>query len=109
MHRAPVLLIPCFAGRVDNAVENSSLQQASHYGSLLPAVWSFMLAARAWGLGTCWATLHLFFEEEAASLLGIPYEAVTQAALIPVAHILGDGLRRGPRISLDEILHVNGW
>ena len=29
-------------------------------GSVLPAVWSFMLAARARGLGSAWTTLHLF-------------------------------------------------
>jgi nitroreductase len=109
MHRAPVLLIPCFAGRVDHTGENASLMQASQYGSLLPAVWSFMLAARSRGLGTCWTTLHLFFEAEAANVLEIPYESVTQAAMIPVAHILGDAFHRAPRVSLDEVLHMNRW
>ena len=50
MQRAPLLLIPCFAGRVDRAAENRSFAQASMFGSLLPAVWSFMLAARSRGL-----------------------------------------------------------
>jgi nitroreductase len=109
MHRAPVLLIPCFSGRVDHAEDNASLMQAGQYGSLLPAVWSFMLAARARGLGTCWTTLHLFFEEEAASVLGIAYASVTQAAMIPVAYALGDSFRRGPRLSLDPLLHIDGW
>ncbi len=40
-----------------------------------------MLAARARGLGTCWTTLHLPHEREAAELLGIPYDDVMQAAL----------------------------
>lgn len=109
MQRAPVLLIPCFAGRIDHAGDNASLMQASQYGSLLPAVWSFMLAARARGLGTCWTTLHLFFEEEAANVLGISYTSVTQAAMIPVAHVRGDVFHRGPRGNLDEVLHINEW
>ncbi len=58
------------------------------WGSLLPAVWSFMLAARARGLGTCWTTLHLANDTESRELLGIP-DHVMQGALIPVAHTLG--------------------
>jgi nitroreductase len=52
-------------------------------GSIIPAAWSFMLAARARGLGSVWITFHLRHEREAAELLGIPFEAVMQAALIP--------------------------
>jgi len=109
MHRAPVLLLPCFSGRVDRITDNPSFLQASFYGSLLPAVWSFMLAARVRGLGTCWTTLHLFFEEEAAGVLGIPYASVTQAAMIPVAYALGDTFTTGARKTLDAVLHVDGW
>ncbi len=107
--RVPVMLIPCITGRVGSAVNDPSASQAGHYGSILPAVWSFMLAARARGLGTCWTTLHLIFEEEAAAVLGIPYESVTQVALIPVAHALGDSFRPAPRKPLDNVLHINGW
>src|SRR4051794_22197557 len=55
MHEVPVLLVPCLEGRLDNA---PSIMQAGAWGSLLPAVWSFMLAARSRGLGTAWTTLH---------------------------------------------------
>ena len=48
-----------------------------------------MLAARSRGLGTCWTTFHLAHEQEAAELLGIPYDEVMQAALIPVAYTIG--------------------
>ena len=48
-----------------------------------------MLAARSRGLGTCWTTFHLAHEREAAELLGIPYDDVMQAALIPVAYTIG--------------------
>ncbi len=34
-----------------------------HMGNVLPAMWSFMLAARARGLGTAWTTLHLMKEQ----------------------------------------------
>ena len=71
LQRVPVLLIPCFPGRLDG---QPSSAQAGAWGSILPAVWSFMLAARARGLGTAWTTLHLLHEREAAGILGIPYD-----------------------------------
>ena len=68
-----------------------------------------MLAARARGLGTCWTTFHLAHEREAAELLGIPYEEVTQAALIPVAYTKGTDFKPGPRKPLDDVVHWNAW
>ena len=106
MGEAPVLVIPCIAGRTDGA---STADQASLWGSILPAVWSFMLAARTRGLGTCWTTLHLPHEREAAELLGIPYEEVMQAAMIPVAHTIGEEFRPGPRKALGTIVHWDRW
>jgi nitroreductase len=106
MGEVPVLVIPCIAGRTDG---ESAAVQASQWGSILPAVWSFMLAARARGLGTCWTTLHLPHEREAAELLGIPYEEVMQAAMIPVAHTIGQEFRPGPRKALDTIVHWDQW
>ena len=48
LERAPVFLIPCIAGRVEGIpAPFGVVAQASTYGSVLPAVWSFMLAARA--------------------------------------------------------------
>jgi nitroreductase len=44
LHQVPVLVVPCFEGRVENA---GVLLQATLYGSILPAAWSFMLALRA--------------------------------------------------------------
>jgi nitroreductase len=106
MHEVPVLVIPCIRGRTDNA---PTVAQAGHWGSILPAAWSFMLAARARGLGTSWTTVHLFFEQEAATLLGIPYEKMTQAALIPVAYTIGTEFAPAAREPLDRILHLDGW
>lgn len=106
IHEAPVLLVPCFWGRVEGL---PLFEQAGMYGSILPAVWSFMLAARARGLGTCWTTFHLYFEQEAAEVLGIPYEQVTQVALTPVAYTLGTDFKPAPRVPMEAIVHWNKW
>jgi nitroreductase len=106
MHEAPVLIIPCIKGRCEGL---PVMQLAGLWGSILPATWSFMLAARARGLGTSWTTIHLFYEQEAAELLGIPYSEVTQAALIPVAYTQGLNFTPATREPLESSLHWNGW
>ena len=108
--RVPVHLIPCVLGRTDQATGTMGhLAQASLFGSVLPATWSFMLAARARGLGTAWTTLHLVHEKAIAELLGIPFEQVMQVALIPVAHVKGEPFRRAKRRPLASVLHVDRW
>src|SRR3546814_15707672 len=52
----PVLVIPVIEGRTDNA---PVILQASIRGSLFPPVCSFMLAARARGLGASWTQVHM--------------------------------------------------
>jgi nitroreductase len=106
LHEVPVLVVPCVEGRVENA---SLLVQAVTWGSILPATWSFMLAARARGLGTAWTSLHLEYEREAAEVLGIPFERVMQVALIPVAHTIGTDFKSGNRIPTDERVHWDSW
>ena len=106
MHEAPVLLIPCLRGRFDN---QPTPAQAGAWGSILPATWSFMLAARARGLGSSLTTVHLFFEQDAADVLGIPYEKITQTALIPVAYTLGTDFAPAPRQPLNDVLHWDTW
>ena len=105
MGEAPVMLIPCIDVRTDGL--NAAIQ-ASIWGSLLPAVWSFMLAARSRGLGPCWTTLHLVHEAEAAELLGIP-DNIMQGALIPVAHTLGLDFKAAPRRDMERIIHHDSW
>jgi nitroreductase len=108
--RVPVHVLPCIEGRVDQlAPPIANPAQAGLFGSILPATWSFMLAARARGLGTSWTTLHLLHEREAAELLGIPYEKVTQAALVPLAYTKGTDFKPGGRKPLDQVLHVDHW
>ena len=108
MHEVPVMVIPCIAGRVDRP-GTSNLEIAGTYGSILPGAWSFMLAARARGLVTAWTTLHLRYEREAADLLGIPYDKITQAALITVGFHTGGEFKPAERIPLDRIVHWDQW
>mgnify|MGYP001820863286 CR=1 FL=1 len=110
LERVPVHLIPCVPGRVEKlSGPFASVGLASIYGSILPATWSYMLAARARGLGTCWTTAHLMHEAEAAEILGIPYEKLTQVALIPTAWSVGSQFKRSMRKSIDDVLHVDTW
>ena len=106
LHEVPVHFIPCIEGRVENA---PAFAQASVYGSILPAVWSFMLAARARGIGSAWTTLHLPFEKEAADLLEIPFERFTQVALLPVAYFTGQTFSRAERIPGRRLTHWDRW
>lgn len=106
IHEAPVLLIPCIRGRLEG---KSNFEQAGTWGSILPAAWSFMLAARARGLGTTWTTIHLIFEQDAAQALGIPYNKITQAALIPVAYAKGEDFSPAAREPLDAVVHWDQW
>ena len=106
IHNVPVHLIPCVNGRMEGL---SSGDQASRWASILPATWSFMLAARARGLGAAWTTFHLDYEEEAAEILGIPYHQVTQAALLPVAYTLGTHFKPAPRASVENVIHWDQW
>jgi nitroreductase len=105
MSEVPVLVLPCIqvsGGRLPSG------SQAGLWGSVLPAAWSYMLAARARGLGTAWTTLHLRFESEISTLLGLPAD-VRQGALIPTAYYTGDAFRPAARQPLTDVLHVDGW
>jgi nitroreductase len=106
IHEVPVHLIPCVEGRTDG---KPAAAQASRWASIIPAAWSFMLAARTRGLGTAWTTFHLRHERAAAELLGIPYDQVMQAALIPVAYTVGTEFKPAVRNSLDTMAHWDHW
>ena len=106
MGEVPVLVMACHPGRTE---DRTQVIQASAFGSVLPAVWSFMLAARARGLGTAWTTIHLFYEEDAAEVLGIPYDEVSQVAMIPVAHTIGTDFKPGPRVPLERFALWERW
>ena len=120
MGEAPVLVIPCAdltsatgerlvqAGWTRDAVR-PAIVDAALWWSVMPEGWSFMMAARSVGLASCWTCVHMFFEREAAEVLGVPYEHVVQAALIPVAHAVGAGFRPGPRMPASMAVHWNAW
>jgi len=101
LHEVPVHVIPCIKGRTDGL---PGAQQAGVWGSIIPAAWSFMLAARSRGLGTVWTTFHLRHEREAAEILGLDYENVMQAALIPVAYTKGTDFKPAKREPLETMV-----
>jgi nitroreductase len=90
------------------AVEQSQGVLAGYYGSVVPGVWSFQLAARARGIGSAWTTLHLEEEAVVADLLGIP-STVTQIALLPVGYFLGDTFTPTPRRPPEQLTYLNRW
>jgi nitroreductase len=106
LHEVPILVIPTVSGRMQDA---SIFEQASRWGSILPAVWNFMLALRTRGLGSAWTTLHLHREKEMAELLDIPYDEVTQAGLFPVAYTLGTTFKPANRSLSEQHVHWNHW
>lgn len=104
MGDVPVLVIPCLSAGPQLPPGN----QAGLWGSLLPAVWNYMLAARLRGLGTAWTTLHLEREAEVAKLLGLP-SGIHQGALVPTAFYTGETFKPAPRAPLDTVLHIDAW
>jgi nitroreductase len=106
LDKVPVLAIPCIEGRF--APEAPLAMQASQFGSIYPAVWSFQLALRARGLGSTLTTLHLIKEQEAAQLLGLP-DSITQVAMLPVAYTRGTDFKRAERPGPETITHWDGW
>ncbi len=107
-HRAPLMLVPAIEGRLDNL---PSFMTASAWGSLLPAVWSFMLALRERAMGSAWTTIHLMNggEEKAAEILGIPHATISQAGLFPIAYTIGTDFKPAKREPLAKVLHWDAW
>ncbi len=106
LERVPVHVIPCIEGRAESTM---NLASAAAYGSIIPATWSFMLALRSRGLGSAWTTLHLFKEQEAAELLGVPYDQITQIALLPVAYPVGTDFKPAARPPVEGITYWDTW
>ena len=106
LEQVPVFVIACVRGRVESVP--MVIAQASTYGSILPAAWSFMLALRSRGLGTAWTTIHLFQEKPISELLGIP-DDWTQTVLFPVAYYTGDDFKPAHRLPSDTMTHWDSW
>ncbi|MEM7412440.1 MAG: nitroreductase family protein [Myxococcota bacterium] len=105
MHRMPALVIVGVRGRYETQAQ---IMQASAYGSILPAAWSFMLAARTKGLGATWTTLHLAQADAAAEVLGLP-DDFTQAVMLAVGFHKGDTFQPAKRQPVAHYAHRNGW
>ncbi|MDA0371052.1 MAG: nitroreductase family protein [Actinomycetota bacterium] len=107
MGDAPVLVIGCTQGaRADGM---PGMMVSSVMGNVLPAMWSFMLAARARGLGTAWTTVHLMMEQQVADVLGIPFDSVQQVCLSPLAFTKGTDFKPAKRPAADSIIHWDTW
>jgi nitroreductase len=104
MGEVPVHVIACITAGEQLPASN----QAGLWGSLLPAAWSYQIAARARGLGSAWTTLHLQYEKEISELLGIPPN-VRQGVLLPTAYFTGETFKPAKREPLDTVLHIDGW
>lgn len=104
-HEVPCMVIMAKEGRVENS---DAFTQASFYGSILPAAWSFMLALRARGLGACWTTLHIGNEQDAVQILDIP-EEVTQAVMLTVGYYKGETFNPAIRVPPREQIHWDVW
>jgi nitroreductase len=104
LHRSPVMVIPMIVGRPEENPNGG----AGLFGSIIPAMWSFQLALRSRGLGSCYTTLHLAYEQEAAELLGIPPH-MTQAGLLPVAYTKGTDFKPAVRPPVEEITYLDTY
>ncbi|BBZ24197.1 nitroreductase family protein [Mycolicibacter hiberniae] len=104
----PVMLIPCLEGKPENGSLGLS---ASFWASLFPAAWSYCLALRNRGLGSCWTTLHLLGdgERQAAEVLGIPYENYSQGGLFPIAYTKGTDFKPAKRLPAEQVAHWDTW
>jgi nitroreductase len=106
LHEVPVLVVATVDGRPEGA---SMFAQSTMWGSVLPAVWSFMLALRSRAMGSCWTTVHLEREQAMADLLGIPIDQVTQVGLFPVAYTVGTDFKPGAREASADTIRWNRW
>jgi nitroreductase len=113
LHRVPVMVIVCMEQRLTKEdvgiQEHPEFVYATYYGSVLPAMWSFMLGLRSRGLVSAYTTAHLMLADEVSTLLGIP-ESITQVAMLPVAYPLNGGnFQRAARPSGADITYWDQW
>ncbi len=109
MGDSPVLVIPCNVGGRTEDAGGLGMMASSVMANILPAMWSFMLAARARGLGTAWTTVHLMMEQQVADILGIPFDTVQQVCLSPLAFTKGTDFKAAARPDAETIIHWDKW
>lgn len=106
LHEVPALVLAMRLDRVPDGASTGAY--AGYWGSVVPGVWSFQLAARSRGIGSAWTTFHLEHEAEVAELLGIP-PTVTQVCLLPVGYYTGDDFSPAPRRPAADVTFLNRW
>ena len=104
LHEIPCMILACVVGEPG---ENPG-QQTAFYGSILPAVWSLMLALRARDIGATWTTLLSSRQAQVGQLLGIP-GGVTQTVMLPVAYTKGAVLRVADRLPAKKVIYLDRW
>lgn len=105
VHRVPVHVIPAIEGRF---VEEDLFTQASMYGSILQAAWSFMLALRARGVASAWTTFPMLFERETKEVVGMP-ESYTPVVFLPVAWLTGGDVHAAKRLPSKSLTYWDEW
>jgi nitroreductase len=108
--QVPLHVIPCYEPYLpDFGDEDGPFQLATLYGSIFPAVWNFQLALHTRGFGSCIMTMHLLYQEEVATLLGIP-DSYVQGCLLPVARLRpGTVFRSPPRRPAEDVVAIDTW
>jgi nitroreductase len=78
-------------------------------GSIFPSVWSAMLAARAFGVGSCLTSAFNFFADEMLAVLGVPPdEGWKFAACVSFGYPTGRWAVAARR-PVHEVSHRNRW
>jgi nitroreductase len=103
LDEVPVIVVPYRQA----PCPSSRSAQASFWASILPATWSFMLAARSRGLVTSYVARVLDREEELARLLGLDFERHTIAGLVAVAHPDHQEFRPAARLAAADAITWN--
>jgi len=106
LHEVPVLLVVFQEGRAEELPLGS---EPGYWGSVVPAIWGFLLALRARGLGSTWTTMTCRRPKEVAELLRVPHDQYTQIGLFPVAYTLGTDFKPAPRLDPSSVIHWNSW
>lgn len=104
LDRVPVHVLPCLRRPMSQAPDAGEL--AAYYATIIPAAWSFMLAARSRGLGSVWTTQTVKREAEVAELVGLP-PGMRHVALIPLAFYTGDTFSPAERPAPETITSWN--
>jgi len=105
-HEVPVLMLAYQEGRLDG---EPPARQPGYWGSILPAIWSFMLALRARGLGSAWTTMTCRREAEVAAIVGVDHTRYTHAGMFPIAYTIGTDFKPAARLDLQTVMHWNEW